>query len=92
MAGMSRRKFIQTTAAFASTFAISDTWHRVLGANETIRVGIAGIHGRGESHINALVGMPEVEIAYLIDPDASLFDGRVKQIVDKGGRPPKCVQ
>lgn len=92
MTTMSRRKFIQTTAAFASTFAISDTWHRVLGANETIRVGIAGIHGRGASHINAFVGMPGVEIAYLIDPDASLFDGRVKQIIDKGGRPPKCVQ
>lgn len=92
MAGISRRKFIQTTAAFASTFAISDMWHRVLGANETIRVGIAGIHGRGESHINAFLRIPGVEIAYLIDPDASLFDGRVKQIVDKGGRPPKCVQ
>lgn len=92
MVSMTRRKFIQTTAAVASTFAISDTWHRVLGANETIRVGIAGIHGRGNSHINAFLEMPGVEIAYLIDPDASLFESRVKEIVDKGGRPPKCVQ
>ncbi|MFQ5809276.1 MAG: Gfo/Idh/MocA family protein [Armatimonadota bacterium] len=87
-----RRDFVKASLAAGGAFFISNAQHRVLGANETIRVGVAGIHGRGGSHIGGFQKLENVEVAYLIDPDSSLFDRRIKQIEDMGGRKPKCVQ
>ena len=51
MAASSRRNFLKNTGAFAATFAIAGTrtTGRVLGANETLRIGVAGLNGRGGS-------------------------------------------
>ncbi|MGD8240731.1 MAG: Gfo/Idh/MocA family oxidoreductase [Armatimonadota bacterium] len=87
-----RRDFMRASLAAGGAFFISNAQHRVLGANETIRVGVAGIHSRGGSHISGLQKLENVEVAYLIDPDSALFDKRSKQIEDMGGRKPKCVQ
>ncbi len=92
MANLTRREFLGMTAAATASFAISSRLSPVLGANDTIRVAVVGIHSRGEAHINALQRLDGVEIAYLVDPDARLFAGRVKQIEARGGRAPKCVQ
>jgi len=64
------------------------------GANDRIRVAVTGIHGRGKSHIGAYSSMKNegVEIAYLVDPDSSLFDSRANDIEKKTGKRPKCVQ
>jgi len=93
MKKITRRKFMKKGVALAaSTFVISSGRHRVLGANETIRVGVAGIHSRGGGHIGSLQKMKDVEVAYLIDPDSSLFARRIKDIENLGGRKPICVQ
>ena len=98
MARINRRSFLKRSAAGAaalSTFAIAGTKAsgRILGANETVRIGVAGINGRGGSHINEFGGMEKVEVTYLIDPDSRLFASRSKSVADKsGGREPKCVQ
>jgi len=42
---------------------------RVLGANDTIRIAVAGINGRGGNHVEELAKLEGVEIVYLIDPD-----------------------
>ena len=36
--------------------------------------------------------MPDVEIAYLVDPDTRTFDKRIRQIESHGGRAPSTVQ
>lgn len=93
---LSRRTIIK--AAAASTvfplFAISGTKAsgRVIGANDTIRVGVAGINGRGGSHIDGFATQKNVEVSYLIDPDSSKFESRTKHVSGKGGNTPKCVQ
>ncbi len=93
MSRISRRRFIkQATAGVAVTAAAVSGAGRVLGANERIRIGVAGIHGRGGSHIGSFAGMKDVEVAYLIDPDSSLFPSRSKQVEQKGGNAPECVQ
>lgn len=92
MTNLTRRQFLGMAAATGASFAISSRFSPVLGANDTIRVAVVGIHGRGGSHIGSLVKMDGVEIAYLVDPDARLFPGRIKQIEDAGRRAPKCVQ
>ena len=62
------------------------------GANETIRIAVAGINGRGGSHIGEFSGMPLVKIAYLVDPDSRLFASRLKNIEKKVEYAPKTAQ
>lgn len=97
----SRRTFLKKSAAASaafSSFAIGGTKSsgRVLGANETIRVAVCGINGRGGSHIGAYSGESgkkiNTQVAYLVDPDSRLFDSRKGRIKEKSGYEPKCVQ
>ncbi|MDM8006325.1 MAG: Gfo/Idh/MocA family oxidoreductase [Phycisphaerae bacterium] len=62
------------------------------GANDKIRVAVAGINGQGNSHIGGYAGMKDVEIVYLVDPDSRLFENRAKSVEEKAGYRPKCVQ
>ena len=103
MSRLTRRRFVQLAAAglgataasgIHADFVIAGTKssRRVLGANDTIRVAVAGIHGRGGSHIGEYASMKGVEIAYLVDPDSTLFASRAKSIEKRAGNKPKCVQ
>src|SRR5215468_6759380 len=94
MSNLTRRNFLESTLAAAATITIAGTKSsgRVLGANDVIRVGVAGIHGQGNSHIDQYLGLKGVQVTYLIDPDSWLFDSRSKKILDKGFSQPKCVQ
>ena len=95
MSHMNRRQFLKRSlAAAGGAFAIggTDVFGRVLGANETIRVGVAGLNGRGSSHVDAFTKMKGVEVVYLIDPDTRTFGGRIQQVEGRGGRRPACVQ
>jgi predicted dehydrogenase len=106
---LTRRRFVQLAAAglgataasgIHADFVIAGTKSSrpVLGANNTIRVAVAGINNRGGEHIREYANMKGVEIAYLVDPDSRLFASRVKSIEkltgDHGvhGARPTCVQ
>src|SRR5687768_4750586 len=96
MPPLSRRTVLKAAAASAAfpLFAISGTKAsgRVIGANDTIRVGVAGINGRGGSHIDELAGREKVQVTHLIDPDSSIFASRTKMVEQKGGNTPTCLQ
>lgn len=93
MSKTTRRTFLKNAAVItASTCAIGAGSRRILGANERVCVGVAGIHGQGGSHIGNLAKRDNVEVGYLIDPDSALFEGRSKDIEKAGGRKPTCVQ
>src|SRR5439155_23336706 len=86
-------KAAAATAAFPLvTIAGTKGSGRVLGANDVIRVGVAGIHGQGNAHIDQYLGLKGAQVTYLIDPDRSLFESRSKKVRDKGGNEPTCVQ
>jgi predicted dehydrogenase len=94
---LSRRQFMNQSIAAAGIgagFAIGGTKSsgRVVGANDTIRLAVAGLNGRGGSHIGEFVGMPGVEVTYLVDPDTRAYKKRLDQIKAKGGRAPATVQ
>ena len=80
MTRISRRKFLQKSAAASTAFGLftiagTKASGRVLGANDTVRVGVAGIHGRGQSHIDAFAQElkdQNMQVTYLIDPDTRL--------------------
>jgi predicted dehydrogenase len=100
MSRQTRREFVKTSVAASavfSTFTIAGTKAsgKVLGANEAIRVAVAGIKGRGGSHISEFAGKGEkhgTQITYLIDPDSRLFEGRSNNVKRAGGNTPTCVQ
>jgi len=97
MSRQTRRTFLKRAAATAGVgagFAIAGTKAsgKILGANDTIRLGVAGIHGRGGSHISAFAPMDGVDVTCLIDPDTRLYKSKIGQVESKGGNTPKCVQ
>jgi predicted dehydrogenase len=89
-----RRRFLKKSLAAMATITIAGTKSsgRVLGANDTIRVGVAGIHGQGSAHIEQYLGLDGCQITHLIDPDSSLFGSRSQKIKEKWGTAPRCFQ
>lgn len=93
MSRITRRGFIQTTSAIAagSTFMITGTKAsgRIIGANDRVRIAIAGMNGRGKSHLGGWTGQKNVEVAKLIDPDSKVLAQGIKQATDKSGHTPE---
>ena len=96
MLPQNRRDFLKRAAAtgVATTFTIAGTKAsgRVLGANDRVRIAVAGINGRGQTHLTGFGGMKDVEIAYLVDPDSRLFASRSNIVKERAGNTPECVQ
>src|SRR5947207_12691096 len=97
MKNITRRAFLKQAAAASAVFPLftiagTKASGKVIGANDTIRVGVAGIHGRGGAHIDGFAPMDKVEVSYLIDPDTTQFESRSKHVQSKGGNQPTCVQ
>ena len=65
---------------------------RVIGANDTIRVAVLGVNGRGKSHISGFEPQKNVEITALVDPDLEIANKRASEFESKYGRRPKVVQ
>ncbi len=90
-----RREFMGRSlvaAGVGAGFAIGGTKSsgRIIGANDTIRIAVAGLNGRGESHVAGFGKLPGVEIACLVDPDSRTYDRRIKQVagvLEKAGKP-----
>jgi len=82
MSHITRRRFLQTTSAAAASFAISGTKSsgNILGANDRVRIAVAGLNGRGGSHIGGWKGQKNVEIVALVDPDSRVLARRLKSV------------
>ncbi len=90
---LNRRQFMGRSLAAAGVgagFAIGGTKSsgRIIGANETVRIAVAGLNGRGGAHVSEFAAMPGVEIVYLVDPDSRTYAKRLKQVeaIDEEGR------
>lgn len=98
MSRQSRRTFLSRSAGAAAAglgawaFAAPKASARVLGANDAVRVAVAGLHGRGASHVSELLSIPGVHITYLVDPDVTTFADRVKAVEAAGQATPRTVQ
>src|SRR4051794_3827567 len=95
MSHLSRRSFLQGTAAVGASLLITGTRAsgNIKGANDRLRIAVVGTNGRGRSHIDGWLKQDNVEIAYLVDPDSRVLAQRVK-LVEKqsnGQSKPKGV-
>ena len=89
MSRQTRRSFLKGTLAAAATVTLAGTKSsgRVLGANEVVRIGVAGLNGRGSAHVGAFSKIKDVEIVYLIDPDSRTFAKRLEQLSKQATKP-----
>ncbi|MFO0953834.1 MAG: Gfo/Idh/MocA family oxidoreductase [Isosphaeraceae bacterium] len=96
MSQQNRRQFLgrSIAAGVGAGFAIAGTKSsgRILGANDAVRVGVAGLNGRGSAHVDEFTRLKGVEIVYLIDPDTRTHDRHIKTIKARGGSTPKTIR
>ncbi len=90
MNNMNRRSFIRNSALVAASLSALPRlgWAaptaRIRGANEDIRVAVAGFNGRGMSHIQGFEKIKGVRIVALCDVDEIVLAKGVKTLTDRG--------
>ena len=97
----SRRSFIKTTVSGAMAAAIAPALvngevitpgimpQTAKGANDRIRVAVLGVNGRGQGHIEEIMGLSQkmnVEVAVICDPDMDILKTRAGEFEKKYGR------
>lgn len=87
---LNRRSFLGGVAALSAAAIVTPTT-RILGANNRLRLGVCGVNGRGGHLMSEFVGMSDVEIAWIVDPDRRLLDRRSEQIKERAGKKPKTT-
>ena len=93
MSRITRRSFVKASVIGAvAAIAGTKSSGRVIGANNTVRLAICGLNGRGGDHVKEFATMPGVSIAYLVDPDTRTFAKRQKQLRDLKCPEAKVVQ
>jgi len=85
---ITRRQFLGSSAA-AVIVAGTRAKGKVFGANDRVRMGVAGIHGRGGSHIEAFSKCDGSEVVAICDVDKRVLEGRAKWMEKNFGKKPK---
>ena len=79
---MERRTFVLSSAGMM----LSGRMLSGLSANDTVRVAVLGVNGRGKDHINGYGNLKNVEVAVLCDPDQNVSRQRAAEFEKKFGR------
>lgn len=94
---ISRRRFLEDSVALLAMAAVpapllAAASGRRTGPNETMRMAVIGLNGRGMDHVGGWAAMNDVEIVAICDADTATF-ARALKAIDKAGKPaPKTVQ
>lgn len=93
----SRREFLKSTGALAAGAAAVGLLAKpnlvlgqVKGANERVRVGVAGL-SRGRGHIKGYLDVPNTEVAYVCDVDSKRLASGFKTMEGKQPHPAKKI-
>jgi predicted dehydrogenase len=99
MPNITRRDFLGKTALAAGALAIPPVHVyaqaasvRRAGPNDSVRVAVAGVKGRGGSHVSGFASMPDVGVAAIVDIDENVIDGAMKNVEAKDGKRPTYYQ
>jgi predicted dehydrogenase len=82
---MNRRHFLMSTAVLAAGSAVRG----FSSPNETVRMGVIGCGGRGQSHVDGWTSLPNVEIVALCDIDEAHLADKLKRLDAKGLKKPQ---
>src|SRR5262245_12349223 len=87
-----RRTFLKATAAASASAAFSArSWSQVVGANNTVRLAIAGLNGRGKELAAQLPQVPGVQIVALCDVDTAVLEREKAAAAARGQKPDLVV-
>jgi len=105
MRPVDRRQFLQSTAAVASAVAAfqsrtasaggaaaPDKETKRAGANDTLRVAVIGVRGRGKDHVSSLCNLDGVRVTTICDVDRNVIGPAMKTVAARNGSEPKYVQ
>jgi predicted dehydrogenase len=87
MSEFSRRGFMATTAGAVAATGLTQAVAKAQSPNDTIRVAVLGVNGRGREHLDVLAKQPGVQVTALCDPDEKILATRAKAVEEKQGRP-----
>ena len=80
----SRRQFLGGSLAAGGVLAAGAIPPRAFAAaNNRVRIAIFGLNGRGQDHIRGFLGQKDVEIAYVVDPDANVLARTLKAFEER---------
>ena len=84
---LTRRRFLQGTSAAGAGLLLTGTRAsgNVIGANDRLRIAVAGLNGRGNSHMDGWLGQENVEVAYVCDPDQRVLTRGIQRVNQKSG-------
>src|SRR5262245_7446405 len=85
MSTVTRREFLATSAATLSAATYAGA---AAGPNDRVRIAVMGVRSRGKDLIGVFAAQPNVEIAYVIDPDTSKYADAIAKAA-KQEPPPK---
>lgn len=95
MSSLNRREFLGTSAALASSLAVG---MHAFGADDApadrppVGLALMGLNSRGKQLLPEFLSFPEVEIAYICDPDDDTVAPILKILEEKGKPTPKVVR
>lgn len=84
-----RRQFLAKTSTLAAGLGVAGVLSargqmQVRGANEAIRLGIAGLNSKGEQHLQTIAKMADVRITALCDADTAVLDRALAKLREAG--------
>jgi len=87
-----RRRFLQSSSVAGASLLIAGTRAsgNIVGANDRVRIAIAGLNSRGHSHLDGFLGQDNVEVAYLVDPDRDVLSRAMHRLDQKTEGKHKC--
>ena len=90
MRELTRREFLSTTAA-AAAISATGAWASPR-PNETLRIAVTGVRGRGGEHVKGLLALADVQVTAICDANSKVIDKSMKAVEDKEGKKPAYFQ
>lgn len=91
----SRKEFLKAAGIGAAGLTLgmsAKSYGSIIGANERIRFGIIGLHGRGQAHIDAVHHLPNAKIQYLCDVDSKVLKEQADKVRKLTGSAAKTIK
>jgi predicted dehydrogenase len=89
MTPFDRRSFLSASAATLPALTASGAADR---PGEKILLGVLGVNGRGRGLLKGFASFPDVEIAYVCDPDERVVPRALKELPARHKRAPRVVK
>jgi predicted dehydrogenase len=84
-----RRRFLTTSAAALASLSAVTAAGAADKPNERVVLAVMGVKGRGRGHISGFSAFPDVEIAYLVDPDENVIPAALRSLNKHQKKTPK---